>query len=382
MAKYKNIQQYRTRKKIKSAFKTIIVLAIILTILVVLSNVLQLFKGTNISDIIGKELTPAASTFPITIKNEQLLDIHNVGSSVTVLSKSSLMTYLENGKRTNKSPHGYTNPVVVEGGKRVLTYDRGGTGFRLDNNSSMIASKTAGNQIMSANIARNGNVLVVTNHERFASLITVYDSTLTEIYKYSSSDAIMMASFSPDSKNVVAASVTTKEGVLSTLLLELKIDENTAAKKTYISDVLPLDVNYSGNSAITIIGSEMLVSIDTKTQLQTQYIYKGDIEKFSSNSLSQSIIVTKNLGDNKSTLTVIGSDAVEKKSIEINDTVKDIYCDESKIVVLCADAAYNFDINLIEKDMILLSKSYNKIVFNGGFIFLLGVESIEKFEIS
>lgn len=382
MAKYKNIQEYRNKQKVKSFLKSSITIIIVLAILLVLASVLQVFNGTKLNDIVGENPEGEKSSFPVVIKDEQLLDLYNLGNGITVLTKGNLIGYLSNGKRGQKSSHGYTNPVVKESNKRLLTYDRGGNSFRVDTTSGLEGEIKLQNQIVSAQIAPNGNVAVVTNHNQYASIITVYDNKLTEIYKYSSGDRITLVDFSPDSKNIIATSIITQDGVISAALLELKITENTIAKKVIIKDILPLSTNYSLGTNITIIGSEKLITYNTKTDEKIVYEYKGELLKFSSSSINENVVVTKNLIDNTSIITVIDSNGIDIKNYNLNDDVKDIYCDGSRIIVLGSKAAYNFDMSLLLLDQIDLERPYNKIIYNGDVLYIMGTDIIEKRQIN
>ncbi|MEG2429316.1 MAG: hypothetical protein RSA99_02940, partial [Oscillospiraceae bacterium] len=110
MATYKNIEEYRSKKKRKNFIKKSLVFIIIIVILIVLVNVLQIFKGSPIGNFIDKDKDVLAETYPLTIKSKQLLNVYNIASNTAVLSKTDLSIHADNGNLLKKIIHGYTNP--------------------------------------------------------------------------------------------------------------------------------------------------------------------------------------------------------------------------------------------------------------------------------
>lgn len=378
MAKYKSIDDYRKRKKLKDVMRTAITLIIVLAILFVLASVLQLFNGTKLKEIVGETEDGESNSFPVVIKDEQLLDIFSLNNGVTVLTKGNLISYMSNGKRSVKAPHGFTNPIVEEGNKRLLTYDRGGYNFRVDTNSDTVGEKKLENQIVSAQIASNGYVGVITNHNQYASVITVYDNKLNEVYKYSSSERLTLIAFAPDNRSVITTGVATNSGSLSAIVLELNITSKEDVKRTIVQDILPLETTYTVDGKVIIVGSSEVVTFDSSGGDFKRYNIRGPLQKFTSASSNETVLVTENLVNGTSIITVLAADGITANSFKLSDTAKDVHCDGSRIVVLGVEAVYNFDMTLMLLNTIPLDNPYNKLVLNGSNVYVMSLDTIIK----
>lgn len=381
MAKYKNIEEYRSKQKRKSVVKKLVMLLIVFGILLVLLNVLQVFKGSPINEIITNNPESSNDYFPLIIKNEQLLDIYNFGSNISLLTKTNVLTYSENGKKGTTIIHGYTNPVVREGNKHLLTYDRGGTNFRVDTPNNQIGEVKLSNQIITAQISDSGLTAVVTTHDRYASIITVYNQSLEEIYTYSVTDRINNICFSPDNKHLLASSIISPSGIISANIYELNINETTDANIYKIDGILPLEISYSEGSNITVVGKDAVITLNTKTKQQTTFEYKGNIQNFINSSTKETVLVTKNLLNNYSTVTVVDTTGNATHTYNIEEDVIDIFSDGSRIIVLCKETVFNFDMSLMLLNKIELTKAYTKIGYNGDNIFIMGSDFVDKYRI-
>lgn len=382
MAKYKSIEEYRNKKKMKSFLKAFVTLVIIAGILIGLVNVLQLFKGTPISDLLDETTNDTEESFPIMIKDEQLVDLYNLGNNISVLTKANNINYLANGKRGTNTAHGYTNPVVKEGNKRILIYDRGGNSFKVNTTSSTVGEIKLENKIISAQIADNGNVAVVTNHTQYASIITVYDNNLKEIFKYSSGERITFVNFAPDGKTLLAAALISDNTYISANILEINITKDTPANKITLRDVFLLDISYNADGEIVAICSDKIITYSKRDKLQKAYEYKGELVCFTSSTVQETVVVTKNPINDKAEVNVVGVDGVSKAHITLNDEIKDIYCDGSRIILLGKNSAYNFDMSLLLLNQIELERAYIKIIFSGESMYILGIDRVDKFSIS
>ncbi|WMJ23299.1 DUF5711 family protein [Paludicola sp. MB14-C6] len=382
MAQYKNIEEYRTKKKRNSIVKKIILVIVIFGILITLLNVLQLFKGKGLNEIISKDPTSTVDTFPIKIANEQTLDLYSLGSNLCVLTKSSIITYNQSGKKLSSISHGYTNPVIKEGNKKILTYDRGGTGFRVDGVNSEVGEVKLENKIIYGQIASNGNVAIITNDTRYASQLIVYDSSLKKIYQYSATELLNTACFSGDNRHVLASSLSSIDGNISVKLYELNINSEEKATEYNIKNVLPLDISYSENNDITIIGKESVVTFNTKSNQITTFEYKGDLQSFANSSSKETVVVYNNILNGRSVVSVIDSNGKLKNSQEIQDEAIDIYCDGSRVLVLGKKTAFNFNMSLLLLNSYPITASSNKICFNGENLFLISTDGIQKLKIN
>lgn len=381
MAKYDSIEEYRVKKKRKNFLKRFFLIAVIALILVILLNVLQNFKGAPINEMFKTESDNGSDLWPVVMKNEQLIDLFCVGNQLGVLTKANIITLSENGKVENNISHGFTNPVVREGNKRILTYDRGGVSFRLDTAKGTIGEKTITGEIILAQVSSNGNVAVVSTHERYASIITVYNSKLEEIYRYSVIERISAVCFSPDNQHVLAAAITTVDGILSANLYELNINDVDKIKMFSVNDIVPLDISYNEKGNINIVSDKSMAVLNTKTGTSKIVPYDGKLLQFKNSSPSETVLANTNYLNNNSTLSIVDNEGTIKYMYDINDEILDIYSDGSRVVVLGKRYVYTFDMTLMLLNKIATSNSYKHVAYNGNSLYMMSSDSIAKDEL-
>lgn len=380
LGNYKDINQYRRRKKIKQISLKLGMAAVVLALLFVLLNVLNVFQGNELEKVIARKDGTAKDQFPLTIKNEQLTDIQPVGNSIAILTKSSLLTYSTEGDKVQSAIHGYTNPVTKEGIRRLLTYDRGGYKFRVDSSAGTVGEVTVDNTIICADISSTGNVAVVMSYKNFSPVVAVYDTNLKVIYTYSATKDFTSVSFSPDGEKLALCSIEIFDGILGASVYELDIGKKTDARITNVQDILPLGIRYQDGGHIAVIGKNSLVSV--KNSKQTRLDYKGDLLRFAAVG-SGTVLVNQNLEDSSCVLSVVSPEGKSTAAASVDDEVLDLYTAGGNILFLGKKALCHYDMNLNPKSSsAAMDKSCSKVIYTGSAAFLLCGDQIEKKELT
>lgn len=381
MAKYKNLADYKRQKLIKKIAKNSIIVIILLSTLFIVLDAYEVFHKTNVDGVIGVNLNEIAlKEFPVIIKNEQVSDFTSFSDNISVLTKSSILTYNLNGKRVNSTVHGYINPVIKETPQRILTYDRGGNKLRVDTQNSKIGDLSFSNSIITAEISPTGEVVVVTTSDRYACEIEVYDNSLRNItYRYLATEVITSIDFSNDKKYLIANSITSLNGILSCNLYQLNITSEDDAKITFINDILPLNVAYGGKNTVKILGSDCIVTVNLDTGEQLRYTYKGNLQHFFNSPNGETILINKSMYSNYSTITVISASGEITAERDVTSEIIDVYCNGTKIAILCKGEIYDFNMDLNLLNEFILKKTMKNIVYGNSNIYVLGVDTIEEF---
>lgn len=383
MANYKDINDYRRRKKIKEIATKLILVAIVIGLLFVALNLVQAFQGNSFEHMITRELDVQSTDFPLAIKNEQPMDLYSLGGNFAVLTKANLLIYNSNGVRIALYNHGYTNPVVKEGEKRLLTYDRGGNKLRVDAAAGTVGEITTENTIICAEIAPNGSVAVATGYRNHAPVIAVYNSNLKEIYHYTESRDFTALAFSQDGEKLAACSVETRSGLLCAVIYEMEITKKTSAQVTEITNILPLGLAYQSDGGLVVAGRNRLARLAPTGRNRTpQYTeYTGEIQRFFQVG-GHTVLLQKNLFNSESSLCVYGSDGMLTASCSIAEEAVDLYTDGERILVLGKRNLHSYDMRLKAGKPIPLSKAGQRVIFSGRNAYVMGTDEIDHYELA
>lgn len=108
---------------------------------------------------------------------------------------------------------GFNNPALVTTNKYVMTYDRGGRRLIITNSFTVVFDKVFDDNIVTAAMNDNGYFAVVTESDAYKNILTVYNSSFSEIYKLNSmSRYIIAADISNDNKHAAVSSYYVKDG--------------------------------------------------------------------------------------------------------------------------------------------------------------------------
>lgn len=364
-------------KAIVNAVLILLVISMLITVL----NAYEVFYTSNIDNVIGVNLNETAlKEFPVIIKNEQVSDFASFSNNLAVLTKSNIIIYNNNGKKINTILHGYTNPVIKESPQRILTYDRGGGKLRVDTENTKIGDLTFSNSIITAELSQTGELVVITSSDRYACEIQVYDNTLRNItYRYLSTEVITSVSFSSDKKFLIGNSITSHNGILSCNLYQLDITTGDDAEIIFINDILPLNVAYGEKNTVKILGSDCIVTVDLDTGKQSSYVYKGNLQHYFNSPTGETILINKSMYSNYSTITIISPTGEIAATRDITNEILDVYCNGSRIAILCKGEIYDLSMSLTLLNEFALKKTMKNIVYGNSNLYALGVSTIEEF---
>jgi len=374
---YKDINEYRRKKRLKQFAFRAVPAALVLLILFALLNLIDVFGGTRLESALSAD----GGAYPLTIKDEQLLDVYSLGSSFAVLTKSSLLIYNSAGERVNTFLHGYTNPVVKEGEKRLLTYDRGGLKLRVDASSGTVGELTMENTILTAEIASNGNVAVILGYKSHAPTVIVYDANLRPIYRAYPTEDFTAAAFSSGGDMLAVCSIVTKDGILGAKIYEMDITRDADPVVTQAQNIVPLALSYQPDGGLLVVGKENICRFPAARKSPSYYTYQGQLQRFSCKNGSTALLL-KDPFSTSSTVAVIGGDGMPSHKYVVGEEVLDLYADGSRVTVLGKKQLFSLDMTLtLSGEPAVLSRSLEKVVCCGEYAYALGVDTVERFRL-
>mgnify|MGYP003006464128 FL=1 len=205
-----DIRAARKKEKNKKLYKKIAAIAVVVAFGVgvyasrgvwvpKLEGILDRPHATIVND--GKK---QSGNFPLTFDESSVNVIKQLSDGIVRVDDRNIAFYDESGNKISDNSHNFANPVVRTSGKRVLVYDNGGNSFRVLNKKGELLSKDIDQSILLAEIAPDSTVAVVTQTEKYAAVLTVYDSSGAEIYQWSSSRRILDISFDRPEAAVVS----------------------------------------------------------------------------------------------------------------------------------------------------------------------------------
>lgn len=222
-----------------------------------LESVLYRPKETIVNDGEVKK-----GNFPLSFDDGSVNSINYTGSYLLCLDKNQLRFYNEDGVEDSAFNHNYADPVMRTSDKRVLLYDKGGSSLMVVGRKNELFTKSVKNRLIMAELAPNDNVAVVTSDEKYSGILTIYDGNGREIYKWSSSAAVLSVTFDDSGDGCFVTTYSTKNGMLGSVVRYLTFDSE---KPEMVSDTLPvlaLQAMKNDNGDIWVAGDTAILQAE------------------------------------------------------------------------------------------------------------------------
>ena len=281
------IREARQREKNKRRIKTAAALLVVAVFAVSayftrgywvpqLESVLNRPKETIVNDGEVKK-----GNFPLGFDEGSVSSIGSTGSYLLCLDKNQLKFYDENGEETGSFSHNYADPVMKSSDKRVLLYDKGGSSLMVVGRKNEMFSKSVKNRLVMAELADNNYVAAVTSDEKYAGILTVYDGNGREIYKWSSSAAVVSVTFDEGGDGCFVTTYSCRNGQLNSVVRYLTFDQAEPKMQSVSLPVLALQAMENDNGEFWVAGDTAFYRLDKDGNIMSSYEYQGHLKDFS-----------------------------------------------------------------------------------------------------
>ena len=134
------------------------------------------------------------------------------------MDNEDVAVYSAYGAKIRTIQPGYARPALAVGNTRFVLYNRAGKELTVQSRTRQLYAKSFNNAIMLCEMAQNGTLAVVTESDRYAAEVMVYDASFSGdpfTWKLTSTDGTPIAlSFATDNHRFAAATVAARDGQL------------------------------------------------------------------------------------------------------------------------------------------------------------------------
>jgi hypothetical protein len=167
----------------------------------------QDFRNLVDTKILNKQVTENDLNY-IEINSEDSPTVFAYDSFIGVFSKSTLSIYNGKGNVENDLSLNITTPIYNTAGKYVILAEKNGSKFFVINSTSMLWEGSIDGKINKININENGYVTIIISNSTYNSIVIVYNSDGTELFKsYFPSTYAMTATISKNNDYVAIGEI-------------------------------------------------------------------------------------------------------------------------------------------------------------------------------
>ncbi len=383
-----DLAAYRRGLKLKKIRRIILTVASVLIILLVLFLGIYLYRNYDMSNL-AQNLTGnqaetgmvQSSGFPISLNGEVPQEITSSNGSLVLRTSDEIIFFDVSGSTQHSFTHRYTNPVMKVGSGRLLTYDRGGYGYRIDSSSGLHYTGRTESTLITGAISERGSYALAVSETRYACSVIVNSRSNEEILRwYSVSDQIVDMSFSGNGSQLAIACVGFENNALVAKVYILDVSKSTTKEKAVVTfeGAMPVAVDYKSDGTIHLL-CDSFVGVITSDFEKSEVGFSNTVYRYVFTP-TRTILLNADASAVSFTLTSIDR-AGNKEDVQVKGGGNDICLDDSgNIYLLEKSSVLTFDSSLELKKELAADTSVFAIATLNNKLYLLSDSQLARWE--
>jgi len=324
------LAQARKKRSRKHFWRRVVILllvgCLVWGVLFLRYDILRLGLGMRLSDLLASYAS--GDGYPAELPPGRVLGLSPIGKDLVLLTDTQVSIFNSQGKRTASYEHGYTNPICLTNGDRVLTFDRGGKKFRVDSRSKQLYSGSSDFAIVAADIALSGQVAVAGGSKYYQSSVTVYDQEYDQIYIRETADLVTGVCLTNNGRGMAVTSVAAVNGSLDSTITFFDFGSEDPVASLSLPGELVLSTAYVGRSsaALQVITDQRALTCSPKGEVTASYGFDGlFVNRFVNSKDGGIYLLLDRLGDgNQLQLVSLDAGMKARGSIPLEERVQDM----------------------------------------------------------
>lgn len=319
--------------------------------------------------------------YPFTLDRGAWRQIAGDSSGIIMLEGDNVTVRNSTAKTTYSKKFAYMNPAMVSAFGRTLVYDRTGGSFFLHSATQLLHEKKLDENMLTAALAKNGNIAVVTVKQDAQSYLTVLDRNLEEKFAFACvKERIASVSFSQNGKRVAVIAVSAQDAQIYSRLLVFQIGEKKPLFEETYSAVLLMQVNYTAQGKLLLFADSFFRVYNKDYKAEAEQTYPaGALRLLRVDDSGRCTFSVQQYGEsNTQKLYVYSEKGIKEQETEYAG-IMDIACGKSHTAVLEEGKLTVFNTQGIAVKEFALGEYYSKILLSGKQVYAMNPEKIAQF---
>ena len=294
----------------------------------------------------GGLLLSAALTAFLTGITEPL-QIEPLADGFVELGNEDVLVYSAYGSKILSLQPSYARPVLAVGGTHFVVYNRAGSELTVCSRTRTLYTQRFDEDILLCAMSNNNSLAVVTDADRFAGWVHIYDPSMRELYSWRMPQSMgtpIALDFAPDNRRFASGMIAARDGQLNCSVYFMSLDSDTEGL-LYTADAgsMLLRLDWQSENRVMAVFDTYIAVIDPRTAAEVaRYDYGGAALQSVAPGRRQTALLLNVHGGNSlvtlsESLTVM-SEIPARQAFAVSATDTDIY-------LLCPDAVecYGYD---------------------------------------
>lgn len=246
-------------------------------------NIFRNFTDDGIEQII--ETPKPEVKHENTVTNNKVITFDNANETEfvsyrngVICAKMNYMAFIdETGQIAWETDTAIVEPILKTAGNYILLAEKGRNKICLYAERRLLYDIDDDDCIMTANVSKEGDVVVVTSKSSYKGGISVYNKSGERIYSWASgSDTVICADISASSRRVAVSLLNTENTVKSKILL-FDVNKTESYASIDVEDTVIFDMDFTGN-ILNAFGDNRMVGIAENGKVVYDNAFEDDVQ--------------------------------------------------------------------------------------------------------
>lgn len=376
-------QQQRKRKMRRLVAVTAVacfVLAAVLTSEAWFPKLKSSIKGAT-EKVTNKNAKVEQGEFPIEIGETNTSEVYAFSDKLALVTDTNVIIFDKDGNKLKSIQHKLANPIGISGSDMLLLYDKGGYSLMTVGIDGEVYSKMFTEKIILAKLGSTDYAAVVTQTDKYAAYLTVYDAKGKEVFLWSSTQRVTDLTLNAAGDGCLITSIKANGGELWGSVTALSFSQT---EPVFTIDNIPAmiyDTVYSQSESFWALSDTRLMHISQSGETISQYDFDTHLKAAAMDSLIAAVVETGVTNDSFE-LTIASAQTTDIKKHVIEGECKQLLCYENELYILTDNGMYVFATDGEQSGKYEISPDYSSFVIIDGQIFAKDYRSIYKVTLS
>lgn len=293
----------------------------------------------------------AGAGWPVNTGLREPLQVEELSGGFVELDREDAVVYSAYGQRVSTLSTGYARPVLAVGGSRYVVYNRAGTELKVASRTRTLFTQTFDNALLVCAMSDNGTLAAVTESDRYAAQLQVYDPSFRRIYNWEMTQSVgtpIALDFAPDNRRFAAGTLRAEGGQLQgkVYFMNTSQDREGPVYTASQGSMLVL-LDWQTDTRVVAVFDTYIAVLDPRTATETaRYDFGGATLQSAAPGRSQTALLLNVRGGN--TLLTLDAKLTPLAEIPARQAFA-ITATETDIYLLCAGSVENYGYDGLQK---------------------------------
>lgn len=335
--------------------------------------------GTRYQNITQNENADTEGNYPLSVSGGVDYYMSFVNQNMFILCDMYVYIYGTDGTLKDSRQHAYSNAVMQTNDSRCLLYSCNGTKYRVDTANKMLYENVTEQPILFARIGEDGYVAVVTESDTYACRLNVFDSTGKLIYSRDCVERLLDVTLTEN--GCVFATLGAENGEVVTTLQYISFDEDDVQWTTAPLPTLCMNVYMLSDGGAFVIGDTKCAYYSNTGALTSTYDYTGTLADYTYQD-NRAAVLLENEERRQSQLLLFSKVASPPVEVSTASIAGSVTVDGERAYLLGAKGVEGYTFSGEQVTSVEVTDSYEKILKNGKYFYLLGYDKINRIKAS